>query len=564
MRCCPKCGARFEDSDIRSMCGSCMVSLVPLKDDPAAASQMDAPGPISVGPIAPFMPDIPPVTVAMPEMSVPDMRLPDIPMPAMPPEVPAAPGTPEPQPGPIPSPFTPQPEPDYPQPTIIPEPEPQPAPMPTPSEPPPEPVPVAEAVAPSPSSEQPHVPYQQTALPNLLTGNAAKIPEAPKPAMARQSGSAPAVRTQRPAGTPLAGKTADNIAATRRALTAEEEGSSRSVSIGQAVLAGIALLIAFLVLINTDEDNFNLFTLVLIGGFVTLAIYLIRQAIYHSAIQSVKFTTHANPRLGGPLRFDVYIGAMRKLPVTDASITITGRERAVQGSGKSQSSYLHTIFSRTIPIGLPGFLDGGSMLVFHPQTLLPADTMPTFSGSYNHIEWSATLHVGIPGWYPDIKQRAVITIPPINIGTLPATSPHRYALPNLNDLQATISFDCAATKENIPLLPAGHPLPFTLEMQPKEDGANKKLWVELIYVVTGSGDTERNTVERVACFRQGWKAGVAQREQGTLTLPVSIPITYSGHFLRIQWGLNVRTEVPWAADRQQAFEVMVVPDAKSE
>ncbi|HEY3417754.1 MAG TPA: hypothetical protein VGM23_12795, partial [Armatimonadota bacterium] len=302
MRRCPKCGAEYGDADIRTMCGSCLVSLVP---GGAAASETApaAAGPVSFGPgameplVAP--PPLINVTVTMPEVSLPP--IPEVP------QIPSPPGAPEQEPGPIEPPLTPQPNPNVPPPFIpLPQPAPVPAPVPTPG---PEPQP-----QPSP------MPQPQPA-PRPEPGHGADV--APLTMQPMNPGSLPGYKT-------------------RAAL--------------YGIAAGVCGFITITFLYGVAAEDFNLGTLLLLSGLCWLTVYLIRQAIYASAIESAKIIVKHSGQLGATLPVEVSVGCLRDITVTDAEITLTAEERAISGggSGKSRSTYSHVLHTAKVPLKATG------------------------------------------------------------------------------------------------------------------------------------------------------------------------------------------------------------------
>lgn len=504
MRCCPRCGEKYDDTDIRSMCASCMVSLVPVAEAPAATG-MDRPGPVALDGAAPTL------TVVMPEVRMPEVRMPDLPQPAaLPVEVPQLSPPPDAPPAPEPG----------------------------------EPVPVAQT-APTP----PSVDLTTLLVPPVIPPS----PPASSPAAER-----PPARLIAPAANagPGKAKAADSIV--RRALTAEERGASLTMAVFLSISAFACTIIVLALLVSVSNGGLTFFGFLCLVGLGALDVFLIRQVIYRATVQDARLALTAQPLPGSPLKFDVTVGTLRPFPVSAATVTLEGRERAVHGSGKSKIEHLHTFFSRALPLSAPPLWPGDSLLAFHPQLQLPVDAVPSFAGKSNQIEWFATLHVAIPGWFPDIRRQLPIAVPALRIGTPPATALRRYALPNLGDLGASFEFECAAAADDVPALSIGTPIPFTLTIAPAEAGESRKLWVELVYLTAGSGNPERVVVDRVACFRAGWSPAMEQRERGQLILPSIVPVTYNGRHIRISWAVNVRMEIPWLVDRQQALGVVVV------
>lgn len=526
MRKCPKCGAEYADTDFRTLCSYCMVSLkeasaaTPVAGTPAGPIQVGGPESAQSAP-APIIP----ATIAMPEVTIPEMAMPappasvEIAEPDAPAEILPQRDTevepaleivlePEPEqepevarrPGPYRRPLTPQPNPAVPQPPIIPEPEPNPETEPA------VPVPVP---APRPAPQPTPEPQPAEPVPS------ARVGEALKP---------------------------------------DELASSRSAFGAYLFFGFLSGTVCLLLLPNLDRP----FTLLLLAGLGWLTYYLLRQALYRGAIGAVKVAPLRRLELGETAPLEAVVSVVRDLAVTDVEITLTGQERAVRGEGKNATTHRHTFYEKTVRIPAPAAWAGGHRMVLKAGVPLPDAAPPSFSGRKNHIEWSARLWVGITG-APDVRERIPLTVVPCRKGTLPPNAQPVYNLPELGPLNAQIGFTCPLSVNNLPVFEIGKAIPFSLRMQPEGDFAQQRVFVELMYLISGSGDNENQVVARQSFPIAFWQGDPNHAEESLLTIPPGSPITYNGTHVRIHWAVAVRHEQPWGRDRRQVFEVLVVP-----
>jgi len=501
-----------------------------------------AAGPIQVGgpAPAPFASPTPviPITISLPDVVVPEMTMPAVaPLANAPdmapfPELPVAPvermpapeAVPAPAeaareatapetwvPGPYKPPLTPQPNPTIPQPPIIPETVPQPE-----REPMPSPVP---APMPQPSPMPQPQPMPQP------------VPQ-PEPG--------------EPAPTASVG----------RALRDEELVSSRSTFWMYLIFGCVCGAIALILLRNPFSSFFKFIFLVGIGW---LAYYLLRQALYRSAVRSVDIKPRRRLRLAEPLPLQAAVEVIREVGVSNVELMLVGEERAVKGSGKSATTHRHAFYTGSMRIPSPSSWPGGHEMLLN--AVLPASSPAapsSFAGRQNFIEWSATLSVGLTG-LPDIRERITLTVLPARRApALPNAHPV-YRLPSIDPLNAQIGFTCPVSESNMPLFEAGRDVPFTLRMNPQGDFRQQRVFVELGYLVTGDGDHENATVARQSYPIAYWLDDPNREEHGVLSIPPSAPLTFDGAHLRIHWAITVRHEQPWGHDRRQIFEVQVVP-----
>lgn len=528
MRKCPKCGAEYADTDFRTLCSNCMVNLEHMPSTAPAPA-------VSTGPIQMGGPDsllsapapIIPTTITLPEIKVPEMIVPlggAITMPAPPPaggamapaQLPAAldETLPEleivlepesaPAPGPYRPPLTPQPNPAVPQPPILPMPAPDQEPEMEPAVPVPAPVPM-----PRPTPQPVPMPEPNEPAPS------ARVGEALKP---------------------------------------EEMASGRS-AFGLYLFFGfVSGTICFLLFPHLDNP-FNIFLLVGLGW---LTYYLFRQALYRSAVSTVAVAPTRRLRLGDPVPLQAVVSVARDLAVTDVEITLTGQERAVRGEGKGSTTYRHTFYEKKVRIPAPPAWAGGHKMLLNASVPMPVTAPPSFTGRKNNIEWSALLWVGITGM-PDVRERLPLTVVPFCKGTPQPNAHPVYHLPELGPLNAQIGFTCPLSAGNLPVFEVGKAVPFTLRMKPEGDFAQQRVFVELMYLVSGSGDAENQVVARQSFSVAYWQGDPNHMEEAALTVPPGSPVTYDGTHVRIHWAVTIRHEQPWSRDRRQVFEVLVVP-----
>ena len=511
MRKCPKCGAEYADTDFRTLCSNCMVNLEKVSAATPAASVPA--GPIQVGgPDSTLSAPAPiiPATIVMPEVTIPEMAMPappasvEITVPDAPPDLEIV-LEPEPEvarrPGPYRRPLTPQPNPNIPQPPIFPGTEPDPETEPAVPVPVPMPRPTPQP-APEPEPAEP-VP-------------SARVGEALKP---------------------------------------EEMTSGRSAFGVYLFFGFVTGTVCFLLFPHLD----NFFNILVLVGLGWLTYYLFRQALYRSAISAVAVAPTRRLGLGEAAPLQAVVSVVRDLAVTDVEITLTGQERAVRGEGKNSSTYRHTFYEKKVRIPAPPAWTGGHKMLLNAGVPLPAAAPPSFSGRKNHIEWSALLWVGITGM-PDVRERIPLTVAPCcKEAPLPNAHPV-YNLPELGPLNAQIGFTCPLGAGNLPVFEIGRAIPFNLRLRPEGDFAQQRVFVELLYLVSGSGDAENQVAARQSFSVAYWQGDPNHVEESLLTVPPGSPITYDGTHVRIHWAVSIRHEQPWGRDRRQVFEVLVVPE----
>lgn len=535
MRQCPKCGEQYADTDFRTLCSQCMVSLETVTAVPAA-TPMDQPGPVSLGgpsasgpSIAPTI-TIPSIDIAMPTIDVVmpssatmpmmDGYMPQMAMPAM------------------------------------------------------------DAVMPQSSMMPPveSVPGTAVSVQTSASLTAAAPEIAAKPAISAtvDAQPIPPVRSFPPPSAPVGPASPATTAAARatattasitptapatRSIAADDKVSGQASKGLMWFVGGILGFIAFfswMGLVSAPDGGRFFWSVVWTLGCVAT----IRHAIYRSAIAYAKIVPMADPRLGGMLPVEIIIGALTPVEVSAAKLTLVAQEVIAEGQGKQSKTYreTETLLRREVPLPAIRGLVGDQETRIPLAIEIPADGVPSFAGSSQKIEWKLHLWVGIPGWYPDIRLAKDIMVPPVRVGaSVRPQIVQQVQLPGLGeDMHATLEIGAVGDATR-PVLEAGSRVPLTLSIIPETQAQPGKLWVELGYTVTGRNQEEHLTVDRAQFFPGGWTAGMPQQQTVTLDLPAQMPVTYQGRMMRVTWKLTVRKEVPWKPDIRCPIAVQVAP-----
>jgi hypothetical protein len=97
--------------------------------------------------------------------------------------------------------------------------------------------------------------------------------------------------------------------------------------------------------------------------------------------------------------------AIRFTPQTDAqvdsvTISLTGMERAVSGSGSNRRTHKSDFHNSSQEVMARRQFHKGEYVALQAKIVLPKDAVPTFHASDNRVVWQISVHIDIPGW-PD-------------------------------------------------------------------------------------------------------------------------------------------------------------------
>ncbi len=156
----------------------------------------------------------------------------------------------------------------------------------------------------------------------------------------------------------------------------------------------------------------------LIGGGVAMLVgaivfyFGIRNFLAGRKLGGLNVTLEPNSiRAGEDLKCTLSFTPRGSLRLNRVTATLCGKERTVSGSGKHQSTYHHTIISRSVPVVGKVDLPSGSPVLYEPVLPVPENVPSTFAAGSNSIRWYVTVHLDIQKW-PDWKRDIPFTVVP--------------------------------------------------------------------------------------------------------------------------------------------------------
>lgn len=122
-------------------------------------------------------------------------------------------------------------------------------------------------------------------------------------------------------------------------------------------------------------------------------LFFLRRILFSRYIQHVELLNVRHDPVSGDLRCDIEIVPKRNVQIASASATLTVRERTVNSSGTTDSTYHHTIHEdRWERVG-SHTISSLSTLTLEPIFHVPDGLPPSFSAYNNDIEWYIDTHI---------------------------------------------------------------------------------------------------------------------------------------------------------------------------
>jgi len=193
------------------------------------------------------------------------------------------------------------------------------------------------------------------------------------------------------------------------ALTQYHKEMSSGLSENQLFAAGIALFILAGLMFAFLVQAYWITALLGVTGLVV--IYLqVQPLIAEFKIGKVQYSLSeyvANPE--DTLHCNVMLTPRTSSTINNISATLTGKEIAISGAGKNQSTHSHTFYKKQFIAQHPQQIEAGMPLNVKIKIDIPEDAIFSFKSKSNAIIWNIEAHIDIDNW-PDWKESKVIRV----------------------------------------------------------------------------------------------------------------------------------------------------------
>ncbi len=357
-----------------------------------------------------------------------------------------------------------------------------------------------------------------------------------------------------------------------RMMTAGDDMGSKTKSVFFTIGAVITVIIA---LANLSPGH-GFWGFVLFLAFTFLSVFLIRQAIYHSAISKAVIRQINTAMPGRIMKLEIDLGIMKTIPINHIKLTVSLNEVAAKQDGnKKNTTQTFLRYSRDVMlIKSPVVWGQQSCVTLTAWVELPKDAEGSFKSEFNQLAWTAELHGEIPGWYPDIRMHVPLQVMPIIERKIAPSEKKEFKLDNLRGLNAIVAIDAPLDINGRVTVPLGREIPYSISINPSNSGPHRKLFLEATMFIKGAGTTETKVIHRQVLFSNGWEARQKLEKTGTFILPLQavyssnvdangiLPVSYNGKYLSIEWQLVIREEIPWEKHPTDYVPIIVVTAEK--
>ena len=487
-----------------------------------------------------------------------------------------------------------------PWPTVL-EPTPEPAPPPrtrrepTPTHTPvPPPEPDFDAIATAPVQPPPVQPPPPQLPPKPEVPPRPETPPRPAPQVA------PVRHPAQPSSLPrVTGSVRDFGAAPHPDAVLKEIPRAAKHGLGIVLLVGIAGAFVCGLFGEFLDDSFTALAVPLGMAAAGALIAIIARAVVTSTTYHV--AVDARPGavcLGETLLWGATVYARKAFDLGAAQIRIECREHAIRRAGNNTSHHRRTIYSQVYQ--LPGGqARAGQQVNLRAGIPLPLSGMATLAGRHNRVQWFVTLKCPVAGFAVDISEKTEVTVSPVvhssEAGGAPsdpqapaewlkrATLHERAVAPEAMaraidepdpDATAFVTSGSVTTGLRVvdgltlpvgPVIPAGETRELQLTLQAREGVNCRGVYCWIGCRIHGRGTGEEIVLYREQMIHEGpLPAGQPIQCPIAVTAPATGPLTFQGHYIKIDWMLRIRLDMPLWVDERIPVPFIVSPRLATE
>lgn len=360
-------------------------------------------------------------------------------------------------------------------------------------------------------------------------------------------------------------------------------GGKAGVPAGLAASCLPLLVIAFVLvagLVATLTRIYGLKEGILVPGAIVGAIILalivffarLRIAASFYEVRPAEAPTALTP--GESFRWGAVVEPKRRMKLGRAKVVLRCQEHAINRGGTSDSHYRKTILEETLDLGEERQLALGGIAEFETEITIPQTAIPSYSGKNNRIEWDLILTAPVPGYCPDIKEEVSLRVLP-QIGdefargeAMDAAIPADWSPPEemregrreQGGVRAELRVVDGATIQGLPAIPVGETRRLDLSVHTDTEFHCRGVLCWVGCRMHGSGTDEKLDVVPEQFIHEGdFGAGHTISHSLTLAIPQDGPVSFQGRYVKFDWMVRVRVDIPIWRDKYLELPFLVTP-----
>jgi len=347
---------------------------------------------------------------------------------------------------------------------------------------------------------------------------------------------------------------------------------------------GVGIALAFAAGVIAYLVSHSLITTILVLAVVMLVPTVLAWTYLRQKVAESYYEVRVDPlptsvKLGEGFDFRAMVLPKRDLRIGRGKLVLRCQEHAISRGGSSDSHYRQTLFEQSVDLPEGRRYTHGEALEIRQRLTIPAGAIPSFAGRNNSIEWTVSLRVPMPGVCPDLHQAVPLSVAPCfapgaeterAAGTgIPVRWSEAVAVPTSLGQVGTVTAELrgyeGSTLHGLPAAAVGERLRLSLRVRTDGDLHCRGVLAQVGCRLHGSGTAEDVVVFPEQQIHEGdLAAGQVTEHTYEVTVPGSGPVSFQGRYVKTDWCVRVRVDIPIWVDKRLTLPFLVTPRVSSE
>lgn len=283
-------------------------------------------------------------------------------------------------------------------------------------------------------------------------------------------------------------------------------------------------------------------------------------------------------RLGQSFEFSAVVLPKRNLVLGTGKLTLRCQEHAISRGGTSDTHYRQTLFEQVFDLPPGRRYQRGEALEIRQRLTIPATGVPSFDGKNNFIEWSVVLQVPARGICPDIHEQSPLRVLPQIIAAADEPMGEDTMLPRNWGRSAQYGEEVrrqgsvtaefwnyqGPTLKGLPVVPVGGSRRLQVRVTADGDVHCRGVLACVCCRIHGAGSSEEIVLSPEQTIHMGdFPAGANAERAYDIKVPETGPVSFVGRYVKCDWEIRVRVDIPIWRDRRLHLPFLVTPQLLS-
>lgn len=305
---------------------------------------------------------------------------------------------------------------------------------------------------------------------------------------------------------------------------------------------------------------------------VAVSVIMAARISYAASSWDVQESLPPGPvRLGETFRAGVVVTPRRPLVMGPAKATLCCTEHAISRDRSGDTHYRHTVYENDLEVAEQRRVSVGEVLEVNPELTIPVEGMPSLAAKDNSINWEVVVSIPVAGWCPDLNRRVQVNVANQMAPGAERESPDSALVPassgslEQGPLRAEFWGYQGPLLDGVPTVVAGDRLRATVLARSAQAIRCRGVRCWAGCRIHGSGDTDTVVLINDEFIHEGdLAAGQTVLHRLDIAIPASGPVSYAGRYIKCDWCVRLRVDIPVWRDRRLDLPFIVTPPVDQE